>query len=47
MKVEHITENGEIIKHIREYVKVMKDEPDEYILLSKVYHDLCRMLGDE
>ena len=32
---------------VREFLKVMKDEPDEYILLSKVYHDLRRMLGDE
>ena len=47
MKVEHITKDGEIIKHIREYVAVMKDEPEEYILLSTVYHNLCRILGDE
>lgn len=47
IKVERITTEGEIIKHIREYVNLMKDEPDEYILLSKVYHDLRRMLGDE
>ena len=39
--------NKEIVDHIREYLKVMKDEPDEYILLSKVYHDLRRILGDE
>ena len=38
---------NEIIQHIKEYLSVMKDEPDEYILLSKVYHDLRRILGDE
>ena len=37
----------ELDHHLREYLKVMKDEPDEYILLSKVYHDLRRILGDE
>lgn len=37
----------EKVEHIREYVKVMKDEPDEYILLSRIYHDLRRILGDE
>lgn len=45
MSVERIY--YEQLKHIREYLKVMKDEPEEYILLSKVYHDLRRMLGDE
>ena len=44
---EYYHECSEVVKHIGEYVKVMKDEPDEYILLSKVYHDLRRMLGDE
>ena len=44
---EQILYNSEIIKHIREYLKVMKDEPEGYIKLSKVYHDLRRMLGDE
>jgi len=44
---EEITRQDEIIKHITEYLNVMKDEPDEYILLSKVYHDLRRILGDE
>jgi len=39
--------NFETVDHIREYLNVMKDEPDEYILLSKVYHDLRRILGDE
>ena len=39
--------SDEIILHIREYVKIMEDEPEEYILLSTVYHNLRRMLGDE
>jgi len=47
MRVEHITKDGEIIKHIREYVEIMRTEPEEYILLSTVYHNLRRMLGDE
>ena len=33
--------------HIREYLDVMKDEPDEWIKVSQIYHDLKRMLGDE
>jgi len=38
----------EIIKHIREYVEVMRDEPaHDLIEVQKVYHDLRRMLGDE
>ena len=45
-KIE-IEYDPELRKHIREYLNVMKDEPDEYILLSKVYHDLRRMIGDE
>ncbi len=47
LKVERITVEGEIIKHIREYLKVMESEPEGYIRLSRVYHDLKRMLGDE
>ena len=42
-----ITKDQECVNHLREYVKVMKDEPDEYILLSTVYHNLRRILGDE
>ena len=41
------TKEEEIVNHIREYLKVMEDEPDEYILLSRVYHDLKRILGEE
>ena len=47
IKVEHITEDGEKLRHIREWLKVMESEPEEYILLSTVYHNLRRMLGDE
>ena len=42
-----IKEAYEKLAHIREYLEVMKDEPDEYILLSRVYHDLMRILGEE
>ena len=44
---DDVLKDKETINHIREYLKVMKDEPDEYILLSRVYHDLRRILGDE
>ena len=37
----------ESIAHIREWVDIMKDEPEEWIKLSEVYHSLRRMLGDE
>jgi hypothetical protein len=37
----------ELEQHLREYVEIMKDEPDEYILISEVYHHLRRILGDE
>ena len=39
--------SNELEKHLREYVEVMSTEPDELIPLSKVYHDLRRILGDE
>ena len=42
-----IISNQESIKAIREYLDIMKDEPDAYIKLSKVYNDLRRMIGDE
>jgi len=45
--IDHILKQTEIINHIREYVDVMRDEPEELIKLSRVYHDLRRMLGDE
>ena len=38
---------NELEYHIREYVQAMEDEDDQWILMSKVYHDLKRMLGDE
>lgn len=44
---EELQQELTTIEHIREYLSVMKDEPDEYILLSKVYHNLRRILGDE
>ena len=44
-KVE--VEMSELEYHIREYLDVMKDEPDEWIKVSQIYHDLKRMLGDE
>ena len=44
---EYLFGCSEIVKHIEEYLNIMKDEPDEYILLSKVYHDLRRIIGDE
>lgn len=42
-----IREQKEILKAIREYRDLMKDEPDSYVKLSKIYHDLGRMLGEE
>ena len=44
LKIETTNTDKEIIKHIREYVNVMKDEPEQYILLSKIYNDLKRIL---
>ena len=37
----------EAISHIREWLEVMRTEPEGYIKLSEVYHSLRRMLGDE
>jgi len=38
----------ETIEHLREYLRVMADEPkDNLIPLSKVYHDIRRIIGDE
>ena len=42
-----LRKQDETLYHIREYVKVMADEPDEWIKLREVYHALKRMLGDE
>ena len=48
IRIEHITRDGEIIKHIREYLKVMESEPaEDLIRLKDVYHNLRRILGDE
>ena len=32
---------------VRDYVDVMRDEPEEWIKLSEVYHELRSRLGDE
>ncbi len=37
----------ELEDNLREYTKVMMDEPDEWIKLSEIYHSLKRILGDE
>ena len=44
---EKVIDNTETIAAIREWVDIMKDEPEEWIKLSEVYHSLRRMLGDE
>ena len=39
---------NELEYHIREYVKVLADEPaEELIRVKDVYHHLKAMLGDE
>ena len=46
--VERDLKNYEIVKHIREYLKVMESEPaEDLIKLKDVYHNLRRILGDE
>ena len=37
----------ESIKSIREYLAVMSNEPEGYILISEVYHSIRKMLNDE
>ena len=44
---DQILQDNESLAHIREWVDIMKDEPEEWIKLSEVYHSLKRMLGDE
>lgn len=40
--------SSELEYHLREYLKVMADEPaEELIKVSDVYHHLRRILGDE
>jgi len=34
-------------QRLREYLSVMEKEPDAYIKLSTIYHNLKRILGDE
>ena len=33
--------------HLRAYLEVMADEPDQYIKMSEVYHALRIIIGDE
>jgi len=48
LKIETNNPDKEAIKHIREYLDVMKDEPaEELIKVKDVYHHLRRILGDE
>jgi len=37
----------EAIKHIREYIDMMENEPEGWIKLSEVYQAIKRMLPDE
>jgi len=37
----------ESVAHIRELLDIWKDEPEEWVKLSVVYHSLKRELGDE
>jgi len=40
--------NAEIVYHLKEYVAVMRDEPEgQLIMFDSVYHDLNRILGNE
>jgi len=39
--------NEKALLYVRDYVFVMRDEPEEFIRLSEVYHTLRSMLGDE
>ena len=45
--LDYLNKNEEALFHIREWVDIMRDEPEEWIKLSEVYHSLRRMLGDE
>ena len=33
--------------HLRAFIEVMADEPDQYIKMSTIYHNLKVILGDE
>tara|TARA_B100000029_G_scaffold509210_1_gene597857 strand:+ start:1128 stop:1337 length:210 start_codon:yes stop_codon:yes gene_type:complete len=33
--------------HLRAFIEVMADEPDQYIKMSTIYHNLKTILGDE
>lgn len=40
-------ENYLTLECIREYLSVMKDEPEGWKLMSEFYHEMRRILGDE
>ena len=41
-------ENDEAIEHLREYLRVMADEPkDTLVPLKRIYHEIRRIIGDE
>ena len=33
--------------HIRSYLEVMADEPDQYVKMSTIYHNLKAILDDD
>ncbi len=45
--IDQILNNQESIEAIRDWISVMRDEPESLMKLSEVYHSLRRMLGDE
>ena len=47
LKVERITEDGEKLRHLREWLEVLRTEPEEWILASTIYHNIRREIGDE
>ena len=36
----------EAIKHIKELLELMSNEPDSYIILSEIYHKLKMIVDD-
>ena len=47
LSAEQIDLNDEALKHIREWLEVMSQEPNDWMRMSEVYHSLRRMIGDE
>jgi hypothetical protein len=51
--MKDITDNQKLCNHcfleshLRAFVEVMADEPDEFIKMSTIYHNLKMILGDE